>query len=147
MTARRLPFLNLTLLVLSAFGATTHAASTTPTVILDSATVIGQPNGTVVKYLGLPFAQPPCVSFTLSSYLVIVLTVVRVRVGDLRLRLPVPISPFNGTFNATGFGNQCIQQTFPALALPSDLPAPARDYMSLAGFLALPDVPISEDCE
>ncbi|RDX52231.1 carotenoid ester lipase [Lentinus brumalis] len=126
MTARRLPFLNLTLLVLSVFGATTHAASTTPTVILDSATVIGQPNGTVVKYLGLPFAQPP--------------------VGDLRLRLPVPVSPFNGTFNATAFGNQCIQQTFPPLALPNGLPAPARDYMSLAGFLALPDVPISEDC-
>ena len=32
-----------------------------PTMTLDNATVIGQPNGTVVKYLGLPFAQPPYV--------------------------------------------------------------------------------------
>ena len=69
------------------------------------------------------------------------------RVGDLRLRLPQPVFPFNGTINGTTFGNQCIQQTFSALDLPSDLPAPAQSYMSLAGFLALPDVPISEDCE
>ena len=40
-----------------------------PTVTLDNATVIGQPNGTVVKYLGLPFAQPPyvyCMSLSMA---------------------------------------------------------------------------------
>ena len=37
------------------------AAPMLPTVTLDVATVLGQPNGTVVQYLGLPFAQPPCV--------------------------------------------------------------------------------------
>ena len=40
-----------------------------PTVTLDNATVIGQPNGTVVKYLGLPFAQPPyvyCLSLSIA---------------------------------------------------------------------------------
>lgn len=37
------------------------AAPTLPTVTLDVATVLGRPNGTVVQYLGLPFAQPPCV--------------------------------------------------------------------------------------
>ncbi|KAI0682884.1 carotenoid ester lipase [Cerioporus squamosus] len=125
MAARLVQFLNLVLLVVSVFGAATHANSNA-TVTLDNATVIGQPNGTVVKYLGLPFAQPP--------------------VGDLRFRLPKAVSPFNGTINATAFGNQCIQQTFEPLALPDDLPPPARDYMSLAGFLALPDVPVSEDC-
>ncbi|RPD60515.1 carotenoid ester lipase [Lentinus tigrinus ALCF2SS1-7] len=110
--------LSLTLVVL--VGCLCHV-NATPTVTLDNATVIGLPNGTVTKYLGLPFAQPP--------------------VGDLRLRLPKPVSPFNGTINATVFGDQCIQQTFPNLTLPEDLPAPARSYMSLAGFLALPDVP------
>ncbi|KAI0685284.1 carotenoid ester lipase [Cerioporus squamosus] len=99
-------------------------AQTHPTVTLDNATVIGQPNGTVVKYLGLPFAQPP--------------------VGDLRLRLPKPVWPYNGTINATAFGNQCIQQTFPALTLPSDVPAAAAAYFS--AFSARQDVPFSEDC-
>ncbi|RPD60509.1 carotenoid ester lipase [Lentinus tigrinus ALCF2SS1-7] len=95
-----------------------------PQVTLDDATVIGQPNGTVVKYLGLPFAQPP--------------------VGNLRLRLPEPVPPFNGTINATALGNQCIQQTFPPVDLPSDVPAAASEY--LAAFVTPADVPQSEDC-
>lgn len=33
----------------------------TPSVILDHATIVGKPNGTVVQYLGLPYAEPPCV--------------------------------------------------------------------------------------
>ncbi|TBU55940.1 carotenoid ester lipase [Dichomitus squalens] len=95
-----------------------------PTVVLDNATVIGQPNGTTIKYLGLPFAQPPN--------------------GNLRLRLPQPVLPYNGTINATVFGNQCIQQTFPDVTLPSDVPAAAGQY--LAAFLQPADVPQSEDC-
>ncbi|TFK85745.1 carotenoid ester lipase [Polyporus arcularius HHB13444] len=107
-----------------AFAAPTTVRQTHPTITLDDATVIGQPNGTVVRYLGLPFAQPP--------------------VGDLRLRLPKPVSPFNGTINATTFGNQCIQQIFPAVDLPSDVPAPASEY--LTAFVTPADVPQSEDC-
>ncbi|KAI1788051.1 carotenoid ester lipase [Ganoderma leucocontextum] len=95
-----------------------------PTVVLDNATVIGQSNGTTIRYLGLPFAQPP--------------------IGDLRLRLARPVLPFNGTINATAFGNQCIQQTFPNITLPSDVPAAVGQY--LADFIATPDVPQSEDC-
>ena len=30
-----------------------------PQVVLDNATVIGRANGSVVQYLGIPFAQPP----------------------------------------------------------------------------------------
>ena len=66
------------------------------------------------------------------------------RVGDLRLRLPQPVLPYNGTINATVFGNQCIQQTFPNVTLPSDVPAAAGQY--LAAFLQTADVPQSEDC-
>ncbi|KAM5545370.1 hypothetical protein V8D89_000983 [Ganoderma adspersum] len=95
-----------------------------PMVVLDDATVIGLPNGTTVQYLGLPFAQPP--------------------IGDLRLRLPQPVLPYSGTINATVFGNQCIQQTFPSVTLPSDVPAAAGEYA--ATFLADANVPTSEDC-
>ncbi|KAI1788049.1 carotenoid ester lipase [Ganoderma leucocontextum] len=107
-----------------AVGSPVLSGRAEPTVVLDNATVIGQPNGTTIKYLGLPFAQPP--------------------VGDLRLRLPQPVLPYNGTINATAFGNQCIQQTFPSVTLPSDVPAAAGEY--LANFFANPDVPTSEDC-
>ena len=33
-----------------------------PIVVLDNATVIGKPNGTVVQFLGLPYSQPPYVA-------------------------------------------------------------------------------------
>ncbi len=60
MTLMSLQLLILALTAGSAFAAPTTVQSL-PTVTLDDATVIGQPNGTVVRYLGLPFAQPPCV--------------------------------------------------------------------------------------
>ena len=48
------------LLCLLAWSAVrSGTARAQPTVVLDNATVVGQPNGTTVKYLGLPFAQPP----------------------------------------------------------------------------------------
>ncbi|KAH9915056.1 carotenoid ester lipase [Epithele typhae] len=121
------------LLLLPAFVAGAVAASSPlalrdlggpPTVTLDSATVIGKLNGSVVHYLGIPFAQPP--------------------IGDLRLRAPQPISPFTGTVNATAFGNQCIQQTFPNLTFPADVPAAVGQYLS--AFVTPAPVPESEDC-
>ncbi|KAI0752385.1 carotenoid ester lipase [Daedaleopsis nitida] len=104
---------------------TQNRAASPPTVTLDNATVIGKPNGTVTQFLGLPYAQPP--------------------VGDLRLRLPKSIGSLNGTINATAFGDQCIQQTFPALSLPSDVPAAVGEY--LGAFLQVPaEIPQTEDC-
>ncbi|PIL34439.1 hypothetical protein GSI_03215 [Ganoderma sinense ZZ0214-1] len=94
-------------------------------VILDNATIIGKANGTVVQYLGIPFAQPP--------------------VGQLRLHLPRAVAPYNGTINATNFGNQCIQQTGPPLNLPNSLPSAALQYIAVTG--AVPqNVPQNEDC-
>ena len=41
-----------------------------PTVVLDGATITGIVNGSVAKYLGIPFAQPPYVYLLLYiSYL------------------------------------------------------------------------------
>lgn len=66
------------------------------------------------------------------------------RVGDLRLRAPRPVSPYTEAVNATTFGNQCIQQTFPNIPLPDDVPEAAGEYLS-AFFIPAP-VPQSEDC-
>ena len=67
-----------------------------------------------------------------------------VSVGDLRLRPPHTLSSFSGIFNATEFGNQCFQQTFPNLTLPSTVPASAGGYLSR--FTVPAPIPQSEDC-
>ncbi|KAM5543204.1 hypothetical protein V8D89_003078 [Ganoderma adspersum] len=99
-----------------------------PSVVLDNATVVGQANETtgIIQYLGIPFAQPP--------------------VGNLRLRLPQSVAPYNGTINATAFGNQCIQQTQPNTTLPSSLPSAAAQFLSGMGAVQPQTVPQDEDC-
>ncbi len=90
--------------------------------------------------LPIPFVSPHP-----STDLFVLLFIPFLSIGDLRLRLPKPISPYNGTIDATAFGNQCIQQTSEAVSLPSTVPAAVGGYV--ASFLARADVPFSEDCE
>ncbi len=66
--------------------------------------------------------------------------------GDLRLRLPVPITSYTGTINATTFGNQCIQQTQPSTTLPSTFPSAAAQRLSRAAAARSQIVPQDEDC-
>ena len=62
--------------------ATGQSAVRAPTVQLDEATVLGTTDGITTSFLGLPFAQPPCVSHSslssagdqrISPYLLVVL--------------------------------------------------------------------------
>ncbi|KAI9063825.1 carotenoid ester lipase [Trametes sanguinea] len=110
------------LLYLGVFVAT--ASSKLATVKLDDATVVGTSDGVVTQFLGIPFAEPP--------------------VGDLRLRLPQPISRYRGTINATTFGNQCIQQTLITPTIPTNFPPQVSSFV--AAMAVPPDVPQSEDC-
>ena len=66
--------------------------------------------------------------------------------GNLRLRLPRLISSYNGTINATSFGNQCYQQAAP---LGPNIPPEVLQGLSVLGtvFDTNLDVPQSEDCE
>ncbi|KAI0793612.1 carotenoid ester lipase precursor [Fomes fomentarius] len=114
------------LLYFSLTRAVTADGSTAPTVQLDAATVIGTQNGSVDSFLGIPFAQPP--------------------VGNLRLRLPELLTSYNGTVNATAFGNQCIQQPPLPLDAPQELLQDVITFISEAGSGGDFGVPHSEDC-
>lgn len=79
----------------------------------------------VHKFLGIPFAQPP--------------------VGNLRFQLPHPIEQYEGTYDASKFGQSCPQH---GGGLPSlgGLAAEAADWLS--GSIFNPDraEPSAEDC-
>ncbi|KAI0365186.1 alpha/beta-hydrolase [Pilatotrama ljubarskyi] len=119
MTARFLHFLGLLLLV--SVGECLSA----PTVALDKATVIGTTNGSVTNYFGIPYAQPP--------------------IGDLRLRLPKPVTAYHGIVNATQDATQCPQiPQLPPADIPANLLQAVIDYARLLNLSA--DAPQSEDC-
>ncbi|KAH9932737.1 carotenoid ester lipase precursor [Epithele typhae] len=96
---------------------------TSPKVTLDKATFVGTGDGSVNKFLGIPFAKAP--------------------VGNLRFNLPAAVDPYNGTQTATAFGPACPQQ---ALSLPvlSGVLSDAADTV-VNGFLSLIE-PSAEDC-
>ncbi|VDB92096.1 unnamed protein product [Peniophora sp. CBMAI 1063] len=89
---RRSPVLSLALLGARIASSVATQVSSGPTVLLDNGTFVGVSEGHVSAFRGVPFAKPP--------------------VGDLRFRLPVATDPYDGTYNATAFGDSCIQQAF-----------------------------------
>ncbi|KAH7928750.1 alpha/beta-hydrolase [Leucogyrophana mollusca] len=94
-----------------------------PTVTLDDATVTGVSAGSVSKFLGIPFAQPPT--------------------GQLRFQLPQPIPAYNASFSATAFGPSCPQQAI-SLPIPPGLVAETVDYLTNTIYQVV--TPSSEDC-
>jgi para-nitrobenzyl esterase len=62
-----------------------------PRACIEQGVVEGVTEGTVFRFLGLPYAQPP--------------------VGDLRWRAPVPPEPWDGVREAVRFGPACPQVT------------------------------------
>lgn len=113
-----------------------------PTVALDGASAVGINSGVVQKFLGIPFAQPPYASLFFNILGPILITLDSV--GNLRFRLPQPISYPNGTvYDATNYGLSCIQQTV-QLPLVSGLAAEASDFLIGSIFGAV--FPDAEDC-
>ncbi|KAI0060458.1 carotenoid ester lipase precursor [Artomyces pyxidatus] len=104
-------------------GASPSARGFAPTVKLDNGTFTGVASGSVNKFLGIPFAQPP--------------------VGDLRFRLPQANKPYTGVQTATAFGPSCPQQSF-TLPIPGVLAQEAVDFLVNSIYdIVIPD---SEDC-
>ncbi|KAL1942493.1 hypothetical protein VTO73DRAFT_6095 [Trametes versicolor] len=101
------------------------ARAANPTVILDKAAVIGTTNGSVTSYFGIPYAEPP--------------------INDLRLQLPVAITAYNGTINATLPATQCIQlPPQPRSDLPGEILQDLVTYLASVPFTS--DAPQDEDC-
>ncbi|KAF9568773.1 carotenoid ester lipase precursor [Agrocybe pediades] len=94
-----------------------------PTVKLGDATFVGANLGTTQRFLGIPFAQPP--------------------VGNLRFRLPQPITYTNGTYDATDYGLSCGQQSVD-LPIVTGLVAEAADFLVDTIFGKV--FPDQEDC-
>jgi acetylcholinesterase len=122
---------------------TTHAA----TVQLDDGTFIGTTSDGVNNFLGIPFAQPPCVTSLWRYYLSSSTDLAHISptnsVGDLRFRLPQEFGPYDGTHNASEFGPACPQQAIPPVNT-TDLPKEVADY--LQSLISSGNIQDSEDC-
>ena len=86
------------------------AANAPDQVRIDSGLVKGAARDDVLSFKGVPFAAPP--------------------VGDLRWRAPQPVKPWNGVFEATAYGHDCMQKPFPSDAAPLGT-EPAEDCLVL----------------
>ncbi|KDR73001.1 hypothetical protein GALMADRAFT_252397 [Galerina marginata CBS 339.88] len=94
----------LPLLIASALPVVVYGLpSLPPTVFVDAAAIVGVNNGSVSKFLGIPFAKAP------------------------RFRLPVPVSPYFGILDASDYGPSCSQQVV-QLASSSSSRRSAEDY-------------------
>ncbi|WP_169331827.1 carboxylesterase/lipase family protein [Robiginitomaculum antarcticum] len=95
--------------------------------------VIGKWNAktNVANFMGLPFAQPP--------------------VGDLRWTTPSPAPDFAQTFNATEFGNRCMQPRgseggFIDSIVEGQGFSTAKEFIIKSAIAAMPSGDYSEDC-
>ncbi|KAH9968428.1 carotenoid ester lipase precursor [Lactifluus volemus] len=76
-----------------------NCADAPPQAYLDNGTFIGICRNETTQFLGIPYAQPPT--------------------SHRRLRLPVPLEPYEGHYEADAFGSSCPQQR---IAVPLELP-------------------------
>lgn len=117
------------------------ASNGLPTLVLDNGTFVGNSSGRTSQFLGIPFANPPYVR-TVSLGVPHLLNR-SYRTGDLRFRLPVPVDPYEGTYNATAYGFSCVQQSS---ALPNLTGVNPVALVDLSNFVPQPFTQDDEDC-
>ncbi|KAG2008420.1 carotenoid ester lipase [Coprinopsis cinerea AmutBmut pab1-1] len=100
-----------------------ESRSNSVSVTLGGGTFVGEQKDGLQKFLGIPFAQPP--------------------VGNLRFRLPQPITSYNGTYDARKYGPSCPQQSI-SLPLVNGLVGEVTDWM--IGTIFGQVFPDAEDC-
>ncbi|KAH9910175.1 carotenoid ester lipase precursor [Epithele typhae] len=94
-----------------------------PTVTLDQGTFVGEADGDVNNFLGIPFGKPPT--------------------EDLRFNLPVAVDAYTGTHNVTAYGPSCPQQAQTQQSL-AELPSDVVDYANTTVFASIESA--DEDC-
>ncbi|KAI1788851.1 carotenoid ester lipase precursor [Ganoderma leucocontextum] len=109
--------------VIGAAVAVPTAKRAVPSITLDDGTFIGISDGTVDRFLGIPFAKPPT--------------------GNLRFNLPVAVDPYNSTHTVTAFGPACPQQ---AVKLPLVTGLVQDDIDMIVNGIYQVITPSSEDC-
>ncbi|KAI0314400.1 Alpha/Beta hydrolase protein [Amylostereum chailletii] len=97
-----------------------------PTATLDNGTFMGRNNGSVNRFLGIPYALPP--------------------VGNLRFKLPRPNDPYTGIRDAGKFGVACIQQNTTMVEIPPNLPLFVQKALRIFLSQNAPVANQSEDC-
>jgi para-nitrobenzyl esterase len=86
-----------------ALCALTACVTTDPLIVrIDTGTLKGTSEASVLSWKGIPFAAPP--------------------VGELRWRAPQPAAPWQGVREASAYGNDCMQVPFPSDAAPLGTP-------------------------
>ncbi|KAK2464104.1 hypothetical protein APHAL10511_003852 [Amanita phalloides] len=115
--------MNLQVLFVIVFRVSLTVAVAAPTVTLDDGTFTGVAAGSISKFRGIPFAQPP--------------------VRNLRFRFPQPLPPYVGTHQAVQYGPACPQQALSISSLP---PGIAQSVGSIINTAFGPAVPSGEDC-
>jgi len=120
-------FKGILVVLLAAIFLRLPAASKTPTVQLDQATFIGAPNGTAVRFLGIPYGKstaPPN-----------------------RFKKALPTDPYTGVHNATAYGPSCPQQdVLSGLVLDPTLPAATAQTLGAFVNAIVITGATSEDC-
>jgi hypothetical protein len=85
------------------------ATGNPPSVQLDDAQFIGISSQGVTRFLGIPYALPPCVLPNLRLKPCTSTECYIYSVGDLRFEPPVRNQPYTGVRNATSFSTACGQ--------------------------------------
>ncbi|KAH9907098.1 carotenoid ester lipase precursor [Epithele typhae] len=109
-----------------------------PTVTLDQGTFVGEADGDVNNFLGIPFGKPPYVS--VSSHLAVWLIRLSSQNRKLAFQSPVAVDAYTGTYNVSAYGPSCPQQAQNLAELPSDV----VDYANTTMFASVETS--DEDC-
>ena len=130
-------FLSVTLGLLGSFTQISVAAQG-PILSLKQGSFQGNATGEIVKFLGMPFAAPPCVNFFCFSRVISDhKSCLSKSIGNLRFAPPQPPLSFQGVRQATSFGAACFQQS----------PGTAQILgTNVSSTLPQPPV-VSEDCQ
>lgn len=114
----------------------------TTTITLDAGTFQGKNARGVSRFLGIPYALPPSVFYSLHYACILFIPKINYRTGSRRFALPQANEPYTGTHDATEFGPSC-----PGHSSSHDLVEGLSDALDLLkGAVIEENTSATEDC-